>query len=310
MTAPILNINQLANPLILDGGLSNVLETLGCNLNHELWVANVLTSNPEAIIKTHLAYLEAGAQIISTASYQATIPGFIKLGHSKKEAEALILKSVELAEVALKQFLKTNHIRHKPLIAGSIGPYGAFLADGSEYRGNYGLSDAELIDFHQRRLQLLDHSSCDLLAFETIPSYQEAQVINELTQHCKTPTWISFSCKNGSQINDGTPVSVAASLFNDNKNIFAVGINCTAPQHISTLIKEIRGSVKNKKILVYPNSGEVYNAVSKTWSGTSDPSKFLEITMHWIELGANMVGGCCRIGPEHISRLNKHLSGS
>lgn len=301
-------ITKLSYPILIDGGLSNVLEGLGCNLNNELWVANVLTTNPEAIVKTHLAYLEAGAHIISTSSYQATIPGFMKLGYSEKEAEALILRSVELAEKAIQEFLKTNSPENRPLIAGSIGPYGAFLADGSEYRGNYNITDAELRTFHQRRVELLDNSSCDLLAFETIPSFREATVINELTLHCKTPSWISFSCKNENQINDSTLISKAASIFKNNKNIFAIGVNCTAPKYISTLITELKNSIVAKKILVYPNSGEIYDAESKTWSGTSDPLKFSEIGRQWIGLGAAIVGGCCRIGPDHIALLHKQIS--
>ena len=167
---PFTNISY---PLIIDGGLSNVLEDLGCNLNNELWVANLLSTNPEAIIKTHKAYLEAGAQVISTSSYQATIPGFMKLGYSEKESEDLILKSVELTETAVKDYVNTYNPTTRPMIAGSMGPYGAYLADGSEYRGNYNISNSELRDFHKRRIELLDHSNCDLLAFETIPSYKK-----------------------------------------------------------------------------------------------------------------------------------------
>lgn len=300
-------VKDLSFPICIDGGLSNVLEELGCDLNNELWVANLLTTNPEALMKTHLAYLEAGAQIISTSSYQATIPGFMKLGYSNEESEALILKSVELAEKAITAYLKNHTPNKRPLIAGSIGPYGAYLADGSEYRGDYKISDAELRDFHQRRIELLDNSACNVLAFETIPNYQEAKVINELTQHCKKPSWVSFSCKNGSQINDGTSIAKAASVFDGNEKIFSVGVNCTAPKHISSLITELKSVIGNKNVLVYPNSGEVYDAISKTWSGTSDPVKFSEICQHWIELGANLVGGCCRIGPSHIKHLYKSV---
>ena len=298
---------ELYSPVIIDGGLSNVLEDLGCDLNNELWVANLLTTNPEALIKTHLAYLEAGAQIISTSSYQATIPGFMKLGYSKEDSETFILKSVELAETAINIYLKNHTPNKRPLIAGSIGPYGAYLADGSEYRGDYKISDVDLRDFHKKRIELFDNSSCDILAFETIPSYQEAKVINELIQHCKTPSWVSFSCKNGREINDGTSIARAASIFDKNENIFAVGVNCTAPKHISSLITELKSVIGNKNVLVYPNSGEVYDAKSKTWNGTSDPVKFSEICKHWIQLGVNLVGGCCRIGPSHIKHLCKSI---
>jgi len=298
-----LPLKDLSFPICIDGGLSNVLEELGCNLNNKLWVANLLTTNPEAIIKTHLAYLDAGAQIISTTSYQATIPGFMKLGYSKEDSERLILRSVELAETAIKKYLKTHSPNKKPIIAGSIGPYGAYLADGSEYRGNYNISDSELIDFHKRRIELLDNSECDLLAFETIPSIEEAKVISQLTKNCTSPSWVSFSCKDGNHINDGTPIVEAAKIFIEHPNIFAIGVNCTKPQHISNLIMNLKSVLADKNIIIYPNSGEVYNAETKTWSGISNPTIFQQQAEVWIDLGANIIGGCCQIGPKHIKSI-------
>lgn len=300
-----LNLNF---PLLIDGGLSNVLEDLGCNLNNELWVANLLASDPDALVKTHLAYLKSGANIISTASYQATIPGFMKLGLSKEESESLLLKSVDLAEIAVNDFVKSFKPDYKPLIAGSIGPYGAYLADGSEYRGHYKVSDQELIDFHSRRIELLDNSSCDLLAFETIPSYQEAKVISQLAESLETPSWVSFSCKNNEQINDGTPINKVATLFKNHTMVFAIGVNCTPPKYISELIRHLKTQCAHKKILIYPNSGEVYDATTKTWSGISDPKIFFRMSKEWLKLGVDMIGGCCRIGPDHISQLHKQLS--
>jgi len=271
-------LSKLKFPLILDGGLSNVLEDLGCDLNNDLWVANLLNTNPEAIIKTHLAYLEAGAQIISTSSYQATIPGFMKLGFTAFKSEALILKSVELANIALQRFSKKNKSQFKPLIAASIGPYGAYLADGSEYRGNYNISDEALTSFHEKRIKLLDKSNCDLLAFETIPSFQEIKVLSEILYTTKTPAWISFSCKDENHINDGTSIKESAAFLKDHPNVFAIGANCTAPKYISSLITALKSATGNKKIIVYPNSGESYNAKSKTWIENSNPISFAEMT--------------------------------
>lgn len=297
-------LSNFTFPIILDGGLSNVLEDFGCNLNNELWVANLLNTNPEAIIKTHLAYLEAGAQIISTSSYQATIPGFMKLGFTKAESEALILKSVELANIALQRFSKKNNLQQKPLIAASIGPYGAFLADGSEYSGNYNISDKVLIEFHKKRIQILDQTNCNILAFETIPSIQEIKVLSEILKTTKKPAWISFSCKDESHINDGTTIKEAATLLKDHPNVFAIGVNCTAPKYISSLITILHSTVSTKKIIIYPNSGESYNAKSKTWIENSNPVSFAEMTAEWVNLGADIVGGCCRIGPKHIKNIS------
>lgn len=294
-------------PLLIDGGLSNVLEGQGYDLNHPLWTAHLLDKHPEAIIQTHYNYLEAGANCITTASYQASLPGLLNAGYSKAQAESLILKSVDLAEVAISRARKDGLCQAKPLIATSIGPYGAFLADGSEYRGDYGVSDAILKHFHEPRLQLLDQSSADLLACETIPSLQEASVLVEILASAKKPAWVSFSCRNGQLLNDGTPITVAARLFKDHPKVFAVGVNCTHPKYISDLIISLKTVVADKKILIYPNSGEAYHAPTKTWMGISDPFAFAEMAKEWLALGLDIIGGCCRIGPTHIKEISQLL---
>ncbi|MDC0957601.1 homocysteine S-methyltransferase [Flavobacteriaceae bacterium] len=298
-------LKNLKYPLILDGGLSNVLESFGCNLNHELWVANLLDKNPEAIMDTHLAYLNAGAQIISTASYQATIPGFMKLGFSRSESEGLILKSVDLARSAINQYCTKYKCQDKPLLAGSIGPYGAYLANGSEYRGDYNVSKNNLLEFHLKRIQLLDASNCDLIALETIPSFFETQVLSTILKTIKTPSWISFSCKDGQYLNDGTSIKKAALLLKNHPTIFAFGVNCTAPKYISSLIQELKSIKTDKKIIIYPNAGDSYHVESKTWMKNSNPKYFTAMSKEWFLLGADIVGGCCQIGPSHIKSLVK-----
>jgi homocysteine S-methyltransferase len=257
---------------------------------------------PEAIIHAHLAYLEAGARCITTASYQATISGFMSVGYDKATAETLILKSVKLAEKAITRF---RSIDIKPLIAASIGPYGAYMADGSEYSGNYGVSEEELIAFHEDRIKLLDSSNADILACETIPSFKETLVLNSLLQNVKKQVWVSFSCKDGKHIRDGTSITKCTKVIADNPKIFAIGINCTAPEYISGLIKAIKPIINDKRIIVYPNSGDAYDAKSKTWSGLSTPTSFLEMAKEWIKLGVDIIGGCCRIGPEEIKSISE-----
>ena len=295
-------------PLLLDGGLSNELERQGCNLNQKLWSAKLLESNPEAIILAHLSYLESGAQCIITSSYQATLPGFMAIGYDKPSASGLILKSVQLAEEARSRFLLQNPHASKPLIAASIGPYGAYLADGSEYRGDYVISDQELTDFHEPRINLLDHSTADILACETIPGFQEAKVLSEILENVKKPAWISFSCKDGKHISDGTPIEQCAAYFAHHPTVFAIGVNCTSPEFISALIRSIKTKSGNKKIVVYPNSGAVYHAESKTWSGLSDLSSCEVMAKEWMDLGADIIGGCCGIGPEQIKAMSKIIS--
>lgn len=299
------NILKDRYPFIIDGGLSNVLEEQGCDLNHKLWTANVLEKNPEAIIQAHLDYLKSGAQCITTSSYQASIPGLIAIGYTKESAEKIILKSIQLAEIAIKRALDSGIVNFKPLIAASVGPYGAYLADGSEYRGNYNVSDETLKEFHLERIRILDLSKADILACETIPSFQEARILSDMLIHVDKPAWISFSCRDEQHLNDGSKIEKCVSIFKNHPKVFAVGVNCTDPEYISGIIKCIKASEVDKQIIVYPNSGEAYNAKTKTWLGLSEPKLFVEMTKEWSKLGANIIGGCCRIGPEHIRRMNK-----
>lgn len=298
---------KLQYPLLIDGGLSNELEKQGCNLNNKLWSAKLLETNPGAIIQAHLSYLNSGAQCITTASYQASIAGFMAIGYDKAEAETFILKSVQLAEEAINRFKKPGITSFKPLIAASIGPYGAYLSDGSEYHGNYGVSDDELRDYHLLRIRLLDQSNADFYACETIPSFQEAKVLASILKTTKKSAWISFSCKDEHHLNDGTPIKECSAFLASHSNVFAIGVNCTAPKYISGLIESIKSASNPKKIVVYPNSGEVYKAESKTWLGLSDPKLFLEMAEEWLKCGADIIGGCCRIGTDHIKCLSEML---
>lgn len=294
-------MKKINYPLILDGGLSNVLEGFGCDLNHELWSAKLIIKHPELIIRAHLAYLNAGATCISSSGYQASTKGFMKAGFSHQEAKNLILKAVELAEEARSVYLKNSD--EIIYIAASMGPYGAILADGSEYHGTYDINEAALEEFHAERIQLLSKTNADFFAFETIPSLMEVRVLSRLYSSFIKPTWISFSCKDELHLNDGNKISEAADLLANKPNIFAIGVNCTSPKYISNIIDVLKKSAPEKKIIVYPNSGEVFHAKSKSWLGVSDPFSFEKMAGEWHEKGADIIGGCCRIGPDHIKRI-------
>ena len=299
-------IQKLNYPLILDGGLSNELEAQGHDLSHQLWSAKLIATHPEVIIQAHLNYLQAGAQCIITSSYQASTPGLVKAGYPKKEAEQLLLKTVTLAETAVEKYQEsTTKNNPEPLIAASIGPYGAFLADGSEYRGNYGISDEDLATFHEQQFQILESTNANVYACETIPSFQEAQVLSELLQKVTKPAWISFSCKDAAHLNGGTPIQTAAAILKNHPNVFAIGVNCTAPKYITGLIKNLKSVVGEKKIIVYPNAGLVYDAHTKTWSGTADPAAFVLQAKIWVEMGADIIGGCCMIGSGHVRGISQ-----
>jgi homocysteine S-methyltransferase len=298
--------------LILDGGLATELEKMGFNLSTHLWSAHLLDSNPEAIKKVHLSYLEAGADCIISSSYQASISGFMKKGYSENKAKSLLKRSVALANEACDEYLELSKNdesnRMHPLVAASIGPYGAYLANGAEYRGNYKVPKSQLKSFHESRWEVLCSSSVNLFACETIPSFEEAEVLLDiLTQTPEIFTWISFSCRDNERISDGTMIHDCAALFKDCDQVVAVGINCTAPKYISSLIEQIQLGAPNKPVVVYPNSGNIYDITTRTWLGNSDPVNCGIAACDWFRSGARLIGGCCQMGPEHINAMRTAL---
>ena len=297
--------------LILDGGLSTALEKKGYLLHSKLWTAELLLSDPAAIEQVHLDWLRAGAQIITTASYQATIAGFENRGLSTEEARNALITSTKLALKARRRFLSQNPLANRPLIAASIGPYGAYLADGSEYTGDYHVTAKELEAFHGERIELLSQSGADLLACETVPNRMEAGVLCALLKKTSTPAWVSFCCRNHEQISDGTPLADVAALFAKHPNVVAVGVNCTAPAYISDLIGVLRQNVPSKAVVVYPNSGECYDVTSHAWTAPNtdhdEIGDWVSLAEGWRHLGASIIGGCCRTTPEDIHRLARLL---
>ena len=295
-------------PLIIDGGLSTQLEAQGCDISNALWSASLLLDEPRAIVAASRAFLDAGAECIATVSYQASREGFAKRDLSTDEADRLMELSVELALQARDGFLGAHpDTALTPLIAGSIGPYGAVRHDGSEYHGHYGVSAEVLQEFHAARLRLFDASATDVLACETIPSMLEARVLAELLAACDSPSWVSFSCPDARHISDGTPVEDAAALFRDHPKVLAVGLNCTPPQYAAELVGRFRDAVPDKTIIVYPNSGETWVAETGEWTGTASPIDFAQAASTWVAAGAGIVGGCCRTTPAHIVAIVRAL---
>ncbi|KIH99194.1 homocysteine methyltransferase [Streptomonospora alba] len=285
--------------LVLDGGLATRLEELGCDLSDELWSARLLHEDPDMIRRAHRDFFAAGADVAITASYQASVDGFTARGLTRAQARTLIASSVGLAAQARDE-------SGGGIVAAGIGPYGAALADGSEYTGDYGpgIGADALADWHRQRWHLLAESGADLLACETIPSYTEAQALVRLLE--ETPgvrAWFSFSCADAEHISDGTPLARCAELLADREQVVAVGANCTAPSRIGGLIARVRGA----PAVVYPNSGETWDAAAGTWRGSSDPEAFGAAARRWQQAGARLIGGCCRTTPEHIRRIRAHL---
>lgn len=303
---PIEQILKSFPIVILDGAMATELENYGCNLNDRLWSAKVLMENPELIKKVHLDYFGAGADCAITASYQATIEGYKEKGLTAEEAADLIKKSVGLAQEARDEFwaeLDDQSARPKPLVAASVGPYGAFLSDGSEYRGDYGVGKEELKDFHRSRIELLVEAGADLLACETIPSLLEAEAIAEvLTEFPGVYAWISFSAKDAFHISNGETAAECAKYLDGQEQVAAIGINCTAPAFVESLIREIAQETA-KPIIVYPNSGEAYDPASKTWDGKALEQRYSSLSQVWHRAGATVIGGCCRTSPQDIEGI-------
>lgn len=295
----LLNENEF---LILDGAVATELEKKGAYLNDELWSAKVLIEQPDLITSTHLDYLRAGADIICTTTYQATFQGFAKKGINQSEARLLFEKSVQLAKDA-KQAYNDESADKEIMIAASIGPYGAFLADGSEYTGDYKISQSNLIEFHRDRLECLIQNEVDLLIFETFPNKEEIVALLELLEILEhPPVLFSISCKDGTRLRDGTAIREIAQLLDHSKNIDAMGVNCIVPSLARVVLENFKNETQ-KPLLVYPNSGEGWDAECKTWIGGKETTANVEEWKSWLKSGAKIIGGCCRTTPNDIQSL-------
>lgn len=287
--------------LVLDGAFGTELARRGFDTNDELWSAKALFEKPELVEAVHRDYYEAGADVSTSASYQATVEGFEKKGFTREQAKELIMRSVRLVQQARDAFWQQTEKRAgrpQPLAAASVGPYGAYLADGSEYRGDYKASRAELADFHAERLAILVAAKPDILACETLPLLDEARaILEDLHRYPDMGAWISFSCKDPEHTCGGDDVADCARLLDRESQVAAIGVNCTAPQYVADLIHNIRAHTE-KPVVVYPNTGETYDAVTKTWHGS--PTPYRDFVRQWYEAGARLIGGCCRTTPDDI----------
>nr|XP_043609885.1 homocysteine S-methyltransferase 2-like [Erigeron canadensis] len=309
---------------VIDGGLATELERYGADLNDPLWSAKCLVNSTHLIRQVHLDYLEAGADIIITASYQATIQGFEAKGYSSKDGEIMLRRSVEIAcearDVYYQRCRESSSeytgdgriFKHRPiLVAASVGSYGAYLADGSEYSGDYGEAmDLEFLkDFHRKRVQVLAGSGADLIAFETVPNKLETRAFADLLEEgINIPAWFAFNSKDGVNVVSGDSLAECTTIADSCNKVVAVGINCTPPRFIAGLISTMK-KVTIKPILIYPNSGESYDAQVKQWvQNTGVPDEdFVSYVNTWCEMGASLVGGCCRTTPDTIRAIHRTL---
>lgn len=301
--------------LVLDGGLSNQLVAQGCDLSDSLWSARLLADGPRQIEAAHAAYVRAGAQVLITAGYQATYEGFARRGIGRDRASELLARSVTLARRA------GAGVAREIWVAASVGPYGAMLADGGEYRGRYGLSVRELERFHRPRIETLAAAGPDVLALETVPDTDEAEALLGAAEGCGVPVWLSYTVA-GDRTRAGQPLTEAFALAAGEDGVIAVGVNCCDPADADGAVA-LAASVTRKPVVVYPNSGEKWDARARRWSGENQqrgqgagegrgegplppahPSPFSPTRVRaWQAAGARLVGGCCRVGPTGIAEV-------
>lgn len=282
--------------------MASELEYLGANINGPLWSAQVLEESPEKILAVHGAYIEAGADVIETASYQVSRMGYAEVGLDPARADAALLRSVALAREAAIAFPGRRIV-----VAASLGPYGAALHNGAEYHGNYTCTFNDLVEFHADRIKILANASGreapDLLAFETLPSLAEAEAIGQaLAPHPELAAWFTFTCPDRVHVAHGELLRQCAAAVAAFPQTVTIGVNCTHPTLIPALIAELRAA-SDKPIVVYPNSGEGWNAQNRCWTGTSDPPAYGAMAMEWLAAGAQIIGGCCRTRPAHIRQI-------
>lgn len=280
--------------MISDGGLATELEARGHDLSDDLWSARLLFDAPDEIMAAHIAFYRAGAAIATTASYQASFDGFAAGGIDRDDAERLMRQSVELAAAARDEVGGDGR-----WVAASVGPYGAALANGEEYVGRYGLTVAQLADWHLPRLEVLADAGADVLAIETVPDIDEAEALVGLVRQLGVAAWLSYTIS-GRQTRAGQPLSEAFAVAAGVPEIVAVGVNCCAPGDVLPAI-EIAREVTDKPVIVYPNSGEEWDGVHRTWIGTARWSS--DLPPPWVAAGARIVGGCCRVMPDDIAEL-------
>ena len=299
-----------AGPFVIDGGLATELEAAGHDLSDQLWSARLLLSEPDAIEAVHLAYYRAGSQVATTASYQATIPGFAAAGLDRATALEAIRRSVALAQDARDRFAtETGRSIDGLLVAGSVGPYGAMLADGSEYTGDYDPGDAALRDVHAPRIDALLEAGVDLLAFETIPTVREADVLLDLLAESGATAWLSYQCRDGETTAAGEPVAEAFALAAGATGVVAVGVNCGPPRHVPALLIAAAAAAPDMPLIAYPNRGDTWEAAARLWMANDGDRYDPKVVATWSTLGATWLGGCCGTGPAEIAELARSIAG-
>lgn len=299
-------ITKAKDGIVLDGAMSDELERQGVQTNNKLWTATALTDELDKVYQAHWNYFEAGAELVITDTYQANVQAFIKAGYSQRQAQQFIRSAVKIAKKARDDFEKKSG-KHN-YVAGTVGSYGAYLADGNEYRGDYNLTEQEYLEFHLPRLRLILAEKPDLIALETQPKLSElVAVLNWLNNNEPDyPVYVSFTLRDAKHISDGTAIKEAVNKVKEYPQVFAIGINCVAPDLVSPALQEI-SKYTAKPLVVYPNQGACYDPTIKKWREFSQSYDFSELTKKWYQNGARLIGGCCTTGPNEIKQISESL---
>ena len=286
-------------PVVLDGGLGTHLEARGNELSSHLWSARLLAEDPAEIRAAHTDFYRAGARIAITASYQVSADGLAAAGID--DVDGLLRRSVGLAREARDEAGLSSE---EAWVAASVGPYGASRADGSEYTGDYDLGVSQLRAWHRPRLRALAAAGPDLFAVETLPSLSEVEAVCAEIEDLGIGAWVSMTIAGG-RLPTGESLADAAAIASSTGGVLAVGVNCCAVADVSGALAELR-SVTALPLVAYPNSGEQWDATTRSWSGDGEPAH--AACDEWIVGGARLVGGCCRVGPDEIARIARALA--
>jgi homocysteine S-methyltransferase len=294
-----MNFLGLTTPLLIDGGMATSLEAKGVPMHPTLWSGGAVIDDPRRVTEIHADFLKAGADLIITASYQLSPQALRALGYGRAEVRELLLRTVECAENACPGCADK-------LIAAGIGPYGAYLCDGSEYRGQYAIDRDALREFHRERFEILCSSKCDLIVFETIPCLDEVHAVAELCRDATKPVWVSMCCRNERELSSGEQLADAVKILDAAPSVVAVGVNCVAPRYVATHLKILKDAT-SKRAFVYPNLGQVWEPAQRVWQGQVDETSFLSLVDEWVALGADGIGGCCGVGSSLIGKIGTRL---
>lgn len=297
---------ELNQPFLIDGAMSTALENLGVDTDNPLWTASVLDQHPDLVRQVHQQYYEAGARLAITDTYQANVPAFVANGYSSRQAHILIRRAVKLAKEARDDYEKHTGVHN--YVAGSLGPYGAYLNNGAEYTGDYHLSSQRYQEFHRPRLKEIVHEGVDILAIETQPRLDEVQAELTLAHQLAptTPVYVSFSLKDHATLADGTPLAVAAEAVAHDHNVVAVGLNCIPLERVAPAVRIVH-HVTSKPVIAYPNSSAIYNPHTKKWTYPNGHQSLASYLPQWLSAGLTIVGGCCTTTPKDIAQLNDRL---